>query len=1195
MSRLYSKVWRSLRRVGHRLRVTSARLFFDAPRRIVPRMSSQRRYTGVIIDLFATIVRRLGEGELRDIDAAIDVLRYSFPNVDYQWLIERFDKAYEAQYPIEGMLTLAGKRRTEEERYALAFKIYALFNYIKEHVAQRELFDQICKGLRVTMDAQSFERFIVNARKTHSTRYLQSLVFSSKLGQGDFLLMENKGEIRMHALRCGNLLLIANTADYPIHVRGRELKYGDILQLHEGQNIEVSGRSISYDHLCFLFTSKYAGLKAVIYLHFENDELSLSRQKSNASIARLRLGLFIEITLLDGSRKFDINGQPVRVDTPLSASYYAPFTIDDKGPYIFADMSGQIGKEKRFLLNPEKTKIIVSNVPSSTRDGSLMLTPGLAPECVFEVTYSRKTTAGSLRVLNGCAGLKVDQQLVKGEFAELKDHDLISLSTQQGLRCRFSKGSLEEECGSIEQIQVTGLIKDYPRAGRVLNNVALKISRGEMACILGPSGSGKSTLLSLLAGHQHATHGKIFFNGERMRPSAHKLRRHIAFIPREDIFDGALTVEEHIRHASVIRRPRLSSNDRLRRVQAVLNFIGLSHLSERRVGRAGARTLSDGERSRLNIGLDLTGTAEVYLIDEPISGLSSGDAERVIKTLEDMAEGRILLCTLHRPANSLLNRFEKVLVLDKNGQMAFWGSPDEMQRYFQEAAAELGLHIPPESIASGGADYAFEVLEGRSRHSRSYRDNDNRFWQRRFENLIYREQRLREGEATGEQRKITARPVRSPIDLFKLFYIWLARTFLGRFRTGFVLYALLAEGPVLGLLIGATLRAASEDQYSFYKALHISEYLFLSLVLAMFFGLMIAACEMIRDRPTLKRECNYGIFTSGYLLAKIFVLTLMAGIQCALYLLVSHWILGIHLMFAQHLGIMTLTAFVGIAISLMISTFVRSERVALNIVPLILVPQILLAGAIVRFEEMNDFIPTLPKDTITQLDQLRHRVAYQDKETHDIKNKPVPLIAELCPLRYAFELIFLSQTEKNQWEEELAVINDLRESLKKQAALESNSPEEKSALLDDLRFVQRAVLALNSLIDDPKEASKTLKRIRKAAQKGDTIYLDNLAKLQEGMKGNPKAQPLEFYYTNRELTSIREGIISARKDTRQKETQGFFLAARQPRPFSKMEHLSDEGSVSTIWRNVIYLFLMGGIPIVISWLRIRRLAKRSFS
>ena len=62
-------------------------------------------------------------------------------------------------------------------------------------------------------------------------------------------------------------------------------------------------------------------------------------------------------------------------------------------------------------------------------------------------------------------------------------------------------------------------------------------------------------------------------------------------------------------------------------------------------------------------------------------------------------------------------------------------------------------------------------------------------------------------------------------------------------------------------------------------------------------------------------------------------------------------------MFLIYLGTMTLTAFVGVSLSLLVSVFARTERAALNMVPLLLIPQILMAGAIVRFDEMNQFIP----------------------------------------------------------------------------------------------------------------------------------------------------------------------------------------------------------------------------------------------
>lgn len=171
-----------------------------------------------------------------------------------------------------------------------------------------------------------------------------------------------------------------------------------------------------------------------------------------------------------------------------------------------------------------------------------------------------------------------------------------------------------------------------------------------MTCILGPSGSGKSTLLALLAGHLPPTRGRIRYNDELLSRQTDKLRRYIAYIPREDILDEAMTVEEHIYQASIIRRPRLSRLDRRRRVQAILNYIGLGHLASRRVGRAGERIISDGERTRLNLGLDLTGAADVFLVDEPISGLASGDAERVIDTLETMTRDKVVIVTLHRPS-----------------------------------------------------------------------------------------------------------------------------------------------------------------------------------------------------------------------------------------------------------------------------------------------------------------------------------------------------------------------------------------------------------------------------------------------------------------------------------------------------------------------------------------------------------------
>jgi hypothetical protein len=224
--------------------------------------------------------------------------------------------------------------------------------------------------------------------------------------------------------------------------------------------------------------------------------------------------------------------------------------------------------------------------------------------------------------------------------------------------------------------------------------------------------------------------------------------------------------------------------------------------------------------------------------------------------------------------------------------------------------------------------------------------------------------------------------------------------------------------------------------------------------------------------------------------AKVLVLTSIAGLQCALYLLVGNAILGIHYMFWEHFSVMLLTAFVGIALSLMVSAFVRSERSALNIVPLLLVPQILLAGALVRFEEMNEFSPRVPEGVIPaaidkRLSNLRHRVAYQDEITHDISTKPVPLIAEFCPLRHAFEMLFVVQTTDNLWEYQVSRVNKLREKYK-----DSNS-------LEELRFIQRAALVFNGMAKNVYEAKEILRRVSKAAENHDEDFLERVIIEQE--------------------------------------------------------------------------------------------------
>ncbi|MFI3242777.1 MAG: ATP-binding cassette domain-containing protein [Akkermansia sp.] len=1167
-----------------------ANFFYSVPQRMMPRSEARRAYPGLIVDLFATILRHVKGMAPDDMDSTLDILRYNFPNVEHSWIIRRFENAYKACYPLEAALTLAAAKRSEPEKLSLALEIYSILHRVGGKLSDSKLFDKVCQGLKIPTEAQTIEEFFAKP-DAPVPKLVESITFGASAEKDDeFTLSPSDSGKRFRALRCVNLLLIINDGEIPLRLRGRDLSQGSIMPLMQGQDIELQATLLTYDKILYLLQAKYTGIKTMGYLVLEDDELSIERQRSRASLARVYLGLRVEIEILKKNAEFKLEGELLDVGMKLNATYFNTFTIKGHGPYQFNALREHASRERSLQLAPGNRTILVTNLASTNRVGALMLTTGLAPSSVFEVSYSKDSNKGTLRLLEGGSSLMVNDSPVRDEITELNDGDRIRLSSIQSLRCRFAVGVLEEESSTISQLSVEGLTKDYSRAGRVVDNIDFSLISGEMACIIGPSGSGKSTLLSLLAGHLRPSFGRIHYNGERMFTHSLNLRSHIAYIPREDILDEAMTVSEHIYQASIIRRPKLNNRDRRTRTMAVLSFLGLGHLASRNVGRAGERSISDGERTRVNLGLDLTGTAEVFLIDEPISGLSSADSERVIQTLINMSEGRILLCTLHRPTVNLLQKFKKIMVLDAHGQMAFWGSPTEMVNYFKEAAKEMKLHISPEAELAGGADYVLEVLEAPSNRILGQHYKNAHLWQERYESYDYRRTQSpqRSPISEAQESKLSTPIQRNIIEQWRIFYLWLTRTFLGRVRSRMGLYALLLEGPVLALLISGTLRCASDVDYTYYKALHINEFLFLSLVLAMFFGLTDAACEILRDRPLLRRESNYKLFTTGYLLSKVLVLTGIAAVQCALYLWVSNLILKIEYMFWLQMSVMVLTAFIGISLSLFVSAFVRSERTALNIIPLLLVPQILLAGALVKFEYMNEFTPDIPDGILPavvdkKLSLMRHRVAYQDTETHDIMTKPVPLIAEFCPLRYSFEMLFLVQTTQNRWNLEMDRINKRREELK-----ETGSKE-------DLRFIQRAVLTLNAPCNEAEEANDLLRRSRKAALGNNEEFLEIVIGEQKDIKLRPDAQPLEFFFTNRKMVEVSEGVNTARKDARLQEGRGFYLAPRQARPFSEIEQSTDENSVDTIWRNGIYLFLMGLVPILLTAWKLKRMMRGSSS
>jgi energy-coupling factor transporter ATP-binding protein EcfA2 len=540
--------------------------------------------------------------------------------------------------------------------------------------------------------------------------------------------------------------------------------------------------------------------------------------------------------------------------------------------------------------------------------------------------------------------------------------------------------------------------------------------------------------------------------------------------------------------AAAIRAPHLSRRDRTRRLDAKLVELGLGERRDAVVGSPESKTLSGGERKRLNIGLDMIGISDVYLFDEPTSGLSSKDSEHVMEIIRGLAHNKIVMVTIHQPSSKLFQMFHKAILLDKGGRLVFFGTPSDMLRYFAEAehqhqfGAELGA-CP--SCGTTRPEFIFDVLETPLRDLSGdiiYEENSRgqlvasrryspEFWRDKYEafRLIQdvKQVSLRQEPAAP----LTIAPVqkkRLPVrwhDEWTQFRTLLRRSFLSKLRNSANLVITIGVSPVLALLIATILRYSENGTYDFASAYHIPTFLFLGLIVAMFLGLTNSADDIIRDRPVLQRERNIKVRLSYYVVSKTLTLGVFALIQCILFVLIGNSLLQIRGMFWIDLGIMFMTAMSGVALGLLISSLVADPKTAANIVPLVLIPQIIMGGALIKYEDMNR--------NLGLLYSLSHWISEHPSTDKTLKTESklqVPLVCQFIAMRWSYEEMVVAQAKLNPLTRRQDRANDEIQKL----APKANTAAERGRLND-----LKDVLALLSGLEahSAKEVDRYLKLV----------------------------------------------------------------------------------------------------------------------
>ncbi|MFC4993326.1 ATP-binding cassette domain-containing protein [Rubritalea tangerina] len=1135
-----------------------------------------------LVEVFAAFVSLDERVDTTEAEVALDLLRHAFPEADHHWLARRLQKALRTP---QSTTTLANKLAVQLEYegiVSLGLQLYLLIDASSRRKRGRAAFLDFFQRLDGNglgeLILKELEEGYSGTKKLPFTR----LIFSST-DNADVCLPESTENYAFRVYQSGEVIIIRNTGGQALWLSGSSVVPGGIIRMRSHQRIMLPSWTISYNDLNFFLNYKRTHQPRALFVHESVNGLMAERSRTRLSTVRIDFGTHAEITAIRPTQ-ITSNGATLEVDKTTKRHFHDALTLSNGSEVDLESIRNQaLEAGGRFRLSREKQTCLVSNDPSVIGKGDLLISPNLAGKITLKISYDPATSVGELEIIESERTLLMNNQAVKSG-ATLMDGAVIRLSASQAVRCRFSEGLIDEERTVIQELHVDGVTHRFTRHATALDSIDFKIMRGEMLCIMGPSGCGKSTLLATLAGQLKPDRGHIRFNGISLYQHRARLAPFITFMPQEEALNPHLTVREHLMHACTVRRPHLASPEHSRRVDSILAELALEPLADRKVGSAGDKTISGGERGRLNLGLDLGSAAEIFLFDEPISGLSSKDSEHVAESLRALARDKIVIASLHRPGASVLSLFDKVLLLDKEGKVAYFGTPDDMGRYFEEASVEFNIQTlnrgDGKNSHVNGADFVFDVLEtplhgtvGANESSSFARRFPPSFWQERLEShrLIQKvtesdsqvQTQLGDMPRADDNMPVPVPRPRRPQDYWRLFRTHLKRSILAKFRNRGTFYCTILEAPLLAFLIALTLRASAEGKYEFSSGLHIVTYLFLSVTVAMFLGLTNSATEILRDLPVLRRERNTRYGTGLYIAAKCTTLTLLALIQCAIYVSIGHYFLEIKEMWFTHWLWMSTTAITGTAMAMLISTIVKSERAALSSIPLLLVPQLLLAGALVPFGEMN-------RGLFVGGDEARENGA-----------EPVP--AMFMPLRYSFEGIILAQATENPFEKERRRIQERIEVLKKKVIPQDDTKEENFLTDEEAARIKILTAGLTRLYAaeaiDQDGAALLSHRIANVALNGT---MDELENLNIYLGDEDESEPVQSFFQNtRTELLVRRAEIN-RVDMRAEQDRSLFLAEWK---FWFGKKLSSTFWCKSVLAAVSILSLLAATAVVTRWNR----------
>lgn len=467
----------------------------------------------------------------------------------------------------------------------------------------------------------------------------------------------------------------------------------------------------------------------------------------------------------------------------------------------------------------------------------------------------------------------------------------------------------------------------------LLDRVSLRLAPASMTAVAGPSGAGKTTLMRLLSGQLPATAGSVTYNGVDLTVCRQAYAALMGYVPQEDIVHGDLTVSEALGYQARLRLGQGSAAaTRDARVEHVLTTMGLLEQRNQLV-----KTLSGGQRKRVSIACELLNEPQILFLDEPTSGLDPGLDKRMMLMLRLLADqGRTVVLTTHAIAQ--VDVCDTLVLVGPGGHVIYADAPGAALGWFGvQALGDVFSLIETPETARQAAERVTSANQLRAW---------DQPWPREQAPVMPAAAAGRDGGLGGARPPLGSpawrRAVTDQARIFGGRYVRLIR----RDR------AALAFSLLQGVAVALLTAIAVPKPFSW--AVEGNAPMLVFGCAAVWFGMIGAVRELVKERTIWHREFLAGADMPAYLASKVAVLGVLAAIQAASLTVVADWTLGLPTGGAP--GDPFITIFItlwlailsGIALGLLVSAGSPSADRAMSLVPYLLITQLVLCGVLFR-------------------------------------------------------------------------------------------------------------------------------------------------------------------------------------------------------------------------------------------------------